>query len=223
MKNILIVDDEIDLTNMLKDFFELQGFVVYCANNGEEALNKINEKLDLILLDINMPDIDGTDICKKVRNFILCPIIFLTAKIEEKDRINGLMAGGDDYILKPFSLEELRARVEAHLRREERKKSKDKVNFFGDFTIDFSNKEFFYKDNKITLTKTEFDIVEILMENRGMVFSKEKIYERLWGFDKDGDSSIITEHVRRIRGKINKYTDRSTIETVWGIGYRWIG
>lgn len=223
MKNILIVDDEVDLTNMLKDFFQLQGFMVFTAYNGEEALEKINEKIDLIILDINMPNIDGIEVCKKVRDFISCPIIFLTAKVNEQDRINGLMAGGDDYILKPFSLEELNARVKAHLRREERIKSKDKVDFLGDFIIDYSKKEFFCKDNKINLTKTEFDIVEILISNKGMVFSKEKIYEKLWNFDKDGDSSIITEHIRRIRGKIKRYIDTNTIETVWGIGYRWIG
>lgn len=223
MKKILIVDDEEDLTNMLKDYFELQDFFVYTANSGTEALNKIDEKLDLIILDINMPDIDGIEICKKIRNFITCPIIFLTAKIQEQDRINGLMAGGDDYILKPFSLDELSARVTAHLRREERVKSKDKVNFLGGFVMDYSNKELYFKDNKINLTKTEFDIVEILAVNKGMVFSKEKIYEKLWGFHKDGDSSIITEHIRRIRGKIKKYTDDTIVETVWGIGYRWIG
>ena len=223
MKKILIVDDEEDLTNMLKDYFELQGFFVYTANSGTEALNKIDEKLDLIILDINMPDIDGLEICKKIRNFITCPIVFLTAKIQEQDRVNGLMAGGDDYILKPFSLEELSARVTAHLRREERSKLKDKVNFLGGFVMDYSNKELYFKDNKINLTKTEFDIVEILAVNKGMVFSKEKIYEKLWGFNKDGDSSIITEHIRRIRGKIKKYTEDTIVETVWGIGYRWIG
>ena len=183
MKKILIVDDEEDLTNMLKDYFELQGFFVYTANSGTEALNKIDEKLDLIILDINMPDIDGIEICKKIRNFITCPIIFLTAKIQEQDRINGLMAGGDDYILKPFSLDELNARVIAHLRSEDRVKSKDKVNFLGGFIMDYSNKELYFKDNKINLTKTEFDIVEILAVIKGMVFSKEKIYEKLWGFD----------------------------------------
>ena len=223
MKKILIVDDEEDLTNMLKDYFELQGFFVYKDNSGIEALNKIDEKLDLIILDINMPDIDGIEICKKIRNFITCPIIFLTAKIQEQDRINGLMAGGYDYILKPFSLDELNVRVTAHLRREERVKLKDKVNFLGGFIMDYSNKELYFKDNKINLTKTEFDIVEILAVNKGMVFSKEKIYEKLWGFDKNGDSSIITEHIRRIRGKIKKYTDDTIVETVWGIGYRWIG
>lgn len=208
---------------MLKDYFELQDFFVYTANSGTEALNKIDEKLDLIILDINMPDIDGIEICKKIRNFITCPIIFLTAKIQEQDRINGLMAGGYDYILKPFSLDELNVRVTAHLRREERVKLKDKVNFLGGFIMDYSNKELYFKDNKINLTKTEFDIVEILAVNKGMVFSKEKIYEKLWGFDKNGDSSIITEHIRRIRGKIKKYTDDTIVETVWGIGYRWIG
>lgn len=117
---LLVVDDDKDICKMLKDYFELMGYLVYIARSGLEALEKISDSPDLILLDINMPELDGLEVCKRIRNQTNIPIVFLTAKIEEQDKINGLMAGGDDYIIKPFSMEELNARVMAHLRREER-------------------------------------------------------------------------------------------------------
>ncbi|MEG0842962.1 MAG: response regulator transcription factor [Romboutsia sp.] len=220
---ILVIDDEVSIVSLLKDFFELEGFLVYTASNGNDALKKININPDIILLDINMPEMDGIEVCTKIRNFVSCPILFLTAKVEESDRIKGLIVGGDDYILKPFSIEELSARVKAHLRREERKITKERVKFLKEIVINYSDRKFFCRENKINLTKTEFDILEILSMNSGRIFSKEDIYEKLWGFDKDGDSSIITEHVRRIRMKLSKYTDDMIIETVWGVGYKWIG
>ncbi|MGJ0907271.1 response regulator transcription factor [Clostridium botulinum] len=220
---MLVIDDEIDIVSLLKDFFELEDFLVYTAYDGENALKKIDINPDIIILDINMPEMDGIEVCTKIRNFVSCPILFLTAKVEERDRIKGLMVGGDDYILKPFSIEELNARVKAHLRREERKTAKERVKFLKEIVINYSDRKAFYRDNEINFTKTEFDILEILSMNSGQIFSKENIYEKLWGFDKDGDSSIITEHIRRIRKKLSKYTDDTIIETVWGVGYKWIG
>ncbi|EJP6473029.1 response regulator transcription factor [Clostridium botulinum] len=220
---MLVIDDEIDIVSLLKDFFELEDFLVYTAYDGENALKKIDINPDIIILDINMPEMDGIEVCTKIRNFVSCPILFLTAKVEERDRIKGLMVGGDDYILKPFSIEELNARVKAHLRREERKTAKEKVKFLKEIVINYSDRKAFYRDNEINFTKTEFDILEILSMNSGQIFSKENIYEKLWGFDKDGDSSIITEHIRRIRKKLSKHTDDTIIETVWGVGYKWIG
>lgn len=220
---MLVIDDEIHIVSLLKDFFELEDFLVYTAYDGENALKKIDINPDIIILDINMPEMDGIEVCTKIRNFVSCPILFLTAKVEERDRIKGLMVGGDDYILKPFSIEELNARVKAHLRREERKTAKEKVKFLKEIVINYSDRKAFYRDNEINFTKTEFDILEILSMNSGQIFSKENIYEKLWGFDKDGDSSIITEHIRRIRKKLSKYTDDTIIETVWGVGYKWIG
>jgi two-component system, OmpR family, lantibiotic biosynthesis response regulator NisR/SpaR len=220
---LLIVDDEPDILQLLKDYFELQGYLVFTAENGLDAINKTSLGPDLILLDINMPELDGLEVCKRLRNHISCPIVFLTAKVTEKDRINGLMIGGDDYIIKPFHIEELGARVSAHLRREARISQKASVKFIGELTLNFQGRCIYYKEEEIPLTKTEFDILEFLCLNRGQVFSKERIYERLWGYDSEGDSSIITEHIRRIRLKISKYTDQVLIETVWGVGYKWIG
>lgn len=221
-QKLLVVDDEKDIRRLLREYFEMQGYVIMEAENGVEAVKKAQENPDLILLDINMPQMDGLEVCKKIRPFFSGPILFLTAKIEERDRICGLMLGGDDYIMKPFSVAELDARIRAHLRREQRKHEKEGFRFFGDFSIQYSARRLCFLEEEIPLTKTEFDIVEILSTNAGIVFGKEAIYEKLWGFDKDGDSAIITEHVRRIRKKLSEHSDKELIETVWGVGYRWI-
>lgn len=150
------------------------------------------------------------------------PILFLTARIEDGDKIKGFSAGGDDYIVKPFSLAELEARVAAHLRRESRHQRASQIRFSGDLTIDFGERCLFCGDRKITLARKEFAIVELLCQNPGQIFDKERIYERVWGYDKDGDSSVVAEHIRRIRNEIAACTDASYIETVWGCGYKWI-
>lgn len=219
---LLVVDDDKDICKMLKDYFELMGYLVYIARSGLEALEKISDSPDLILLDINMPELDGLEVCKRIRNQTNIPIVFLTAKIEEQDKINGLMAGGDDYIIKPFSMEELNARVMAHLRREERGRERKNIRSAGEFLINYNDRMVFIGENPINFTKTEFDIIEFLSTNKGRIFDKETIYEKLWGFDKEGDSAIITEHIRRIRSKFAKKSEKEVIETVWGVGYRWI-
>ena len=227
MKNkILIIDDEISVLNMLQTYFELMDFTVYTATNGSDGINQLSNNPDIILLDVNMPEMDGYEVCQKIRGYINIPIVFLTANIEESDKIYGLMIGGDDYILKPFSLDELNARVMAHIRRDSRKINANQNS--NQVKIDYGAKTIFICDHKINFTKTEFEIIELLSKNRGIVFDKETIYERLWGFNKMGDSEGITEHVRRIRYKIKKiYIDnnieeKNMIETVWGIGYKWI-
>ncbi|GFI60955.1 alkaline phosphatase synthesis transcriptional regulatory protein PhoP [Clostridiales bacterium] len=219
---ILIADDEPDIVIMLKSFFESKGYFVLTATDGLEALSQASKNPDIILLDINMPYIDGLSVCERIRSHICCPILFLTARIEDSDKIKGFAVGGDDYIIKPFSLAELEARVSAHLRREERHSSRTHILFDGDLSIDFSNRCLFYKDSKIQLAKKEFDIVELLCQNPGQVFDKERIYERLWGYESDGDSTVVAEHIRRIRKKIACYTDKIYLETVWGCGYKWI-
>ena len=220
---ILLVDDECDILQMIKDYLELENYLVYTAKNGTEAMEKISVCPDLILLDINMPDLDGMEVCRRIRTFVDCPILFLTAKVEEQDRVNGLKCGGDDYIVKPFSLAELSARIKANLRREERRAEKEQISFCRDFVIRYGERKLYFKEEEIILTKTEFDILELLSMNKRQIFSKEAIYERLWGYEKDGDSNSITEHIRRIRMKMGKYEKKPLIETVWGVGYRWIG
>lgn len=219
---ILIADDEIDIVSMLDSFFESKGFSVLTAMNGAEALKQVEKQPDIILLDINMPESDGFEVCKRIRSHVSCPILFLTARIEDADKVKGFAAGGDDYIVKPFSLVELEARVRAHLRREARHTFEARVRFSGNLTIDYSERCIFCGDEPVGLAKKEFDIVELLSQNPGQVFDKERIYERIWGYDSDGDSSVVAEHIRRIRTKIAAYTDRAYIETVWGCGYKWI-
>ncbi len=219
---ILIADDEKDIVSMLCSFFESKGFLAVPATSGTETLKQVEQQPDIILLDINMPELDGLEVCKRIRDHISCPILFLTARIEDADKVKGFAVGGDDYIVKPFSLVELEARVRAHLRREARHIFETQIRFSGDLTIDYSERCLFFSDKRIGLAKKEFDIVELLSQNPGQVFDKERIYERIWGYDSEGDSSVVAEHIRRIRTKIADYTDRTYIETVWGCGYKWI-
>ncbi|MEZ3485629.1 MAG: response regulator transcription factor [Lachnospiraceae bacterium] len=222
-KRILIADDEPGIIQLLKDYFEFQDYQVIEARNGLEVLGQLEKRPDLILLDVNMPMLNGFEVCERIRMHVSCPILFLTAKIEEADRIRGLMIGGDDYILKPFSIDELGARVEAHLRREERKQSGGAVKIFDRLAIHYKDRCVYYEGHPLGFTKTEYGLVEMLTLNAGQVFSKEQLYEKVRGFDGCADSSIVMEHIRRIRSKIGKYTSRVYIETVWGVGYRWIG
>lgn len=222
-EKILIVDDEPDIIRLTGDYFELQGYQILTAESGVEALEKVRLQPDIILLDVNMPDIDGFEVCRRIRAHVTCPILFLTAKIEEQDRINGLMLGGDDYILKPFSIEELGARVNAHLRREQRKNVEGSVRIVDHLAIRYSERSVYYDDISLNFTKTEFDILELLSMHPGQVFSKEQVYDKVWGYEGTGDGSIVTEHIRRIRMKLQACSGRSYIETVWGVGYKWIG
>ena len=197
MKKILAVDDEQDIRTLLKESLELEGYLVYTAKNGMEAMEGLKYHPDLIILDVNMPDLDG---------------------YTEQDRVNGFKAGGDDYIVKPFGMDEMLARVEAHLRREARRQKSGSVYIKGDLTVDFSGRQVLVKGEDAGLTKTEFSIVELLISHSGQVFEKEQIYERVRGFDGEADPGIIAEHVRRIRQKIDG--DVKHIETVWGVGYK---
>lgn len=221
-QKILIVDDEPGIVDMMKSYFEKQ-YEVLTACNGKEALLKAALHPDLILLDINMPDLDGLTICRRIRDYISCPILFLTARIESSDKINGFRTGADDYILKPFDLDELGARVAAHLRRESRQQKNIAVRFFGELAIDYSARTISINENPISLSKREFDIVELLSQNAGQVFDRERIYEAVWGIDGEGNSDTIMEHIRKIRAKLSAYSLHNYIDTVWGCGYKWNG
>ncbi len=220
-KTILLVDDEKGIVKMMKNYFEMSGYQVYSAYDGKEALEKIACRPDIILLDINMPEMDGISVCRRIREHITCPILFLTARIESRDKIIGFQAGADDYIVKPFDIEELGARVEAHLRREQRKQEQSVVRFFNELAIDYLQREITVNGNAVPLSKKEFEIVELLSINVGQVFDRERIYEAIWGIDGDGNSDTIMEHIRKIRSKLSVYTQHSYIDTVWGVGYRW--
>lgn len=219
---LLIVDDERDVVSLLKDYFELNHYETITAYNGTEAINKITQKPDLILLDVDMPDMDGITVCEKIREYVACPILFLTAKTEESDKIKGFASGGDDYIIKPFSIDELGARVEAHIRREHRNHEEANVRFFGRLVIDYSAKAITVDGKAMNFAKKEFEIIELLSLNMGQVFDKEHIYEKIWGYDAQGDASVVAEHIRRIRSKLRDVEEDYHLETVWGMGYKWV-
>ena len=219
---ILVVDDEAMITELLSDHLGDEGYDVFTTNCAGGALKLLPEHPDLIILDINMPGTDGLEFCKDIRNHVSCPILFVTARITEQDKIIGLQFGGDDYITKPFSLKELSARVAAHLRRDERtRRSSASVLTSGKLLVNLSQRRIFYRDTEIEVSKKEFDLIEFLLTNAGQVFDREQIYEKIWGYDAEGSADVIKEHIRKIRAKLHKATGEEYIETVWGVGYRW--
>lgn len=218
MSNILVIDDEKDICILIKNVLSRQGYNVETRNTAVDISIEAIKKFDLILMDVMMPKVDGFTLCKRIRDEVDCPIIFITAKILEEDVIEGFSIGADDYIKKPFSILELRARVTAHLRRE--KREYNNTLSISSLRFNLQAKELFYDDTKIPLTKGEYNICEFLAKNKGQVFSLEQIFVKIYGYDKESDNSAIREHIKNIRGKINKYID-SPIETVWGVGYKW--
>lgn len=222
-EKILLVDDEKGVVTIMKNYFEMSGYQVITAYSGQEALKKMSCLPDIVLLDINMPDMDGLTVCQNIREYITCPILFLTARIETADKIKGFSAGADDYIVKPFDLDELGARVAAHLRRENRKQEQSTLRFFNDMVIDYVKREISISGTLVSLSKKEFDIVELLSINAGQVFDRERIYDTVWGLEGDGNSDTIMEHIRKIRAKFSALSLHNYIETVWGVGYKWIG
>lgn len=222
-EKILIVDDEEHIISFIKDALLDEGYEVFTAQNGDEAIESVKIKPDLILLDIMMPGKDGFKVCESIRNIVDCPIIFLSARGEEGDKIKGLMLGGDDYIVKPFSIRELKARVSAHLRREKRAISNNPSRlYFKELSIDLLSREVYIGSEIVNTTKREFDIIELLSLHPGQVFSREQIYEKIWGYEGEGDSSNVAEHVKNIRQKIAALSSKTDyIVTVWGVGYKW--
>ena len=220
-EKILLVDDEKGIVDVMKTYFEMSGYQVFAACSGREALQKMSCQPDLILLDINMPDMDGLAVCRAIRAHIACPILFLTARVETADKIKGFSLGADDYIVKPFDLEELGARVAAHLRRENRKQEQSTLRFFHNMVIDYAGRKVIVGESDVSLSKKEFDIVELLSVNTGQIFDRERIYETVWGLEGDGSSDTVMEHIRKIRAKFSALTLHNYIETVWGVGYKW--
>ncbi|NBK91745.1 DNA-binding response regulator [bacterium 1XD21-13] len=217
---ILIIDDEEMILSMMEKCLG-EEFSVYTAENAKKALELLNVIPDIILLDINIPEMDGLELCQLIRGHISCPIIFLTARVTERDVIKGLSVGGDDYITKPFRMDELLARISAHLRREERKGTAENLRFDEELIIDYNSRTVFYGKEQLDFSNKEFEIIRFLSQNAGMVFDRETIYEKLWGYNGEGDSIVVKEHIRKIRNKLSVYTDKNYIETVWGVGYKW--
>ena len=220
MAKILAVDDDTAILDMIGTILNKDGHLVTKVSDPLEInMEKVN-LYDLILLDIMMPGMDGFVLCSRIRKFVDCPILFLTAKTEESSLVNGLSLGADDYIYKPFGIMELRARVAAHLRREHREHSVRMV--VGPVCFHLSLKQMMVDNKIIPLTKAEYEICEFLAKNRGQVFSKEQILEQVFGFDSESNDSTITTHIKNIRTKLSDF-HCMPIKTVWGIGYKWEG
>ena len=219
MTHLLVVDDEVSILELIKNSLGKDGYLITVYQNADDVDIKKLHSYDLILLDVMMPGTDGFEFCKQIRNMVDCPILFLTAKTLEEDILFGLGIGADDYITKPFRIQELRARVAAHLRREKREHHST-LSFEPDIRFDLSAKVLYVSEQPVPLTKSEYSICEYLAKNRGQVFTKEQIYEAVFGFDGIGDNSTISTHIKNIRAKLEHFKI-SPISTVWGIGYKW--
>ncbi len=222
-KKILLVDDELGIISILKNYFRIEGYQVYTAINGTEALKKASVNPDIILLDINMPEIDGLTVCERIREQISCPILFLTARIETNDKIKGFSVGADDYIVKPFSPNEVMARVKAIMRRIDKEEKSDLVKY-DNLEVNLKIYTALIDNNNVDLTKKEFEILWTLISNKNMVFSREKLLDAVWGYDYYGDSRTVDSHIKRLRFKLEKFGDQNWgIKTIWGVGYKFEG
>lgn len=215
---VMVIDDDVDLLKLIENTLK-KDYVVTVEQDAANINPNELRKFDLIVLDIMMPKMTGFDFLKQYRQMIDVPIILLTAKDFEKDKLEGFALGADDYITKPFSISELRARVAAHLRRENRQKHNRLVDY--PVSCDLFSRKIYCDSKEIHLTSSEYDICELLLKNKGQVFSRETIYTTIYGFDAQGDSSTsITERIKVIRTKFVA-GGVNPIKTIWGIGYKW--
>ena len=226
MSKILIVEDEVAIAQLEKDYLDLSDFAVEMVHTGDEGLKRaMEEKFDLIVLDLMLPGMNGFEVCKKIREEQDIPIIMVSAKKEDFDKIHGLGMGADDYMTKPFSPSELVARVKAHLARYKRltntnHKSNDFVEIRG-VRIDKTARRVYIDGQEKTFTTKEFDLLTFLAENPNRVFTKEELFREIWDMDSVGDIATVTVHIKKIREKIEaKATKPQYIETIWGVGYR---
>lgn len=223
-KKILVVDDEKLIVKGIRFSLEQEGMEVNCAYDGEEALEAIkNNEYDVVLLDVMLPKLTGFEVCQSVREFSDVPIIMLTAKGDDMDKILGLEYGADDYITKPFNILEVKARIKAIMRRSRSNTSvKDIGKFveFGELKVDYDGRRVFVGDVEQNLTAKEFDLLELLMNNQGKVYSRESLLNTVWGYDYLGDVRTVDVHVRRLREKIEtEPSNPKYIHTKWGVGY----
>ena len=225
VNKILVVDDEKEIRNLIEIYLKNEGYDVIKACDGEEALEILEkEDIHLIILDIMMPKIDGIEVCKRVRENLNIPILMLSAKSEDMDKIQGIMTGADDYLTKPFNPLELSVRVKAILRRtyyfNNINTSKNIINI-ENLTIDKNERTIKVDDIEIPFTSREFDILYLLASNRGKVFSSEEIFLKVWKEDYYNSNNTVMVHMSRIREKLDKYNDgHSIIKTIWGVGYK---
>ena len=229
MSKILIIEDEVAIADLEKDYLELSDFKVDICNTGDEGLKTaLAGDYDLIILDLMLPGMDGFEVCKKIREEKNIPILMVSAKKDDIDKIRGLGLGADDYMTKPFSPSELVARVKAHLNRYETlvdkvptKESENEMIEVGDLKIDKTARRVFVRGEERSLTSKEFDLLYFLAKNPNHVFPKEELFQQIWGVGPIGDIATVTVHIKKIREKIEVDTSNPEyIETIWGVGYR---
>ncbi len=226
-KKVLVVDDEKLIVKGIRFSLEQEGMEVDCAYDGEEAYNMAKEKeYDMILLDVMLPKMDGFEVCQAIREFSDMPIIMLTAKGEDMDKILGLEYGADDYITKPFNILEVKARIKAIMRRTTGTTKKEVVSAViekGDLKLDCDSRRLFILGREINLTGREFELLELLVKNENKVYSREKLLEIVWGKDYPGDVRTVDVHVRRLREKVESNpSEPKYVHTKWGVGYYYI-
>lgn len=228
-KKILIIEDDVNIASLERDYLEANGYVTQTEFNGEKGLKSaLNNDFSCVIVDIMLPGIDGFEICRRIRKEKDVPLIIVTAKKEDIDKIRGLGIGADDYIVKPFSPSELVARVTAHINRYERLISKNddfssekNELIVGGIKIDKPARRVFVDGKEIVLSNKEFDLLLFLATNPNVVFSRDQLFDRIWGFDSFGETSTVTVHINKLREKIEKDMSKPQyIETVWGAGYR---
>ena len=222
-KKVLVVDDEKLIVKGIRFSLEQDGMEVDCAYDGEEALTMAKETAyDMILLDIMLPKMNGFEVCQAIREFSDMPIVMLTAKGDDMDKILGLEYGADDYITKPFNILEVKARIKAIMRRTDRSRKEEKVSLIekGDLKLDCESRRLFILGKEINLTIREFELLELLVKNENKVYSREKLLEIVWGKDYPGDVRTVDVHVRRLREKVEvNPSEPKYVHTKWGVGY----
>lgn len=229
MKKILIIEDELQIAELEKDYLELSDFDVTIETDGVEGEKEaMSGKYDLLILDLMLPDRDGFEICRRFRDHFQQPVIMLSAKKEDIDKIRGLGIGANDYMTKPFSPSELVARVKAHLSRYDalvnqtvEKNIENEIIETGELRIDKTARRVFIRNQEKSFTTKEFDLLYFLAKNPDHVFPKEELFQKIWGFTSVGDIATVTVHIKKIREKVEKDTSNPEyIETIWGVGYR---
>ena len=224
-KKVLVVDDEKLIVKGIRFSLEQDNMEVTCAYDGEEALELVkNNDYDVILLDVMLPKLTGFEVCQQIREFSSVPIIMLTAKGDDMDKILGLEYGADDYITKPFNILEVKARIKAIMRRSKTAKPEEevvsKIAEFGELKVDCDSRRVFIHNEEVNLTAKEFDLLELLMFNPNKVYSRENLLNTVWGYDYPGDVRTVDVHIRRLREKIEKNpSEPKYIHTKWGVGY----
>lgn len=222
-KKVLVVDDEKLIVKGIRFSLEQDGMEVECAYDGEEALRCAKEtSFDMILLDVMLPKMDGFEVCQRIREFSDVPIIMLTAKGDDMDKILGLEYGADDYITKPFNILEVKARIKAIMRRSGANEAQASAAIIvnGDVKMDRDSRRFYINDREINLTGKEFDMMMILVQNPNRVYSREALLKAVWGEDYPGDARTVDVHIRRLREKIEKNpSEPRYVQTKWGVGY----